>query len=259
MVLKNLIHKGKIYINFINIFSCILLISFNLILYFNFSNVLFKDFILIALIFYILKKLLVLMFILAIKHDDIKDSETLFKRIIYSLLPFGFILSEIGIIVFDIYMQSSLGKRMFDANVSVFEAYRSYHLRDYFNYLNAQYREYCRLERSGQRDLNEDLSNVITKVRRDRDPERTLTLTDIFAVKRMGSIEGYNNEISRVLKGLSNGDSIGRRNYPTYSWASRSGPWRQVANELELVNNINIAEKQTRTIRARMRIENVLN
>jgi hypothetical protein len=164
------------------------------------------------------------MFYIAMKHDKINDSKSLVNILVYKLLPICDLLVDIGSLLkviqayFDI-PQFSLPPIFltYHGDDITRITYHSMKTKEYYDFTNAQYKIYCSLVESGTKDLHEDIRSVIQKVRRVKDPEEVLTFNDIFAVKRMGSIYGYNAEVSSLLKGLSNGKDFERGNHPAYA------------------------------------------
>lgn len=207
------------------------------------------------------------MFYIAINHKNINDSKSLVNIIFFKLLPFCDLIIDIGSIlkIIEIYFNIPLAFLpplffIYNGEKEIRVAYHTMKTKEYYDYTNIQYKEYCNILHSGNRDLQQDFINAITKVRREKYPEEVLTFNDIFAIKRMGSIYGYNEEVSKLLMGLSNERDFQRGNHPSYAWSSRSKVWLKVVEELEAVNNKHtIKVKEAALIKEKLKIENVLN
>ena len=206
------------------------------------------------------------MFYIAIKHDDIKDSKSLVNILVFKLLPICDLIFDIGSLLKVIEVHFNIPLLSLPPILFTYHGddiiritYHSMKTKEYYAYTNTQYKTYCSLLESGRRDLHEDIRNVIQKVRRIKDPEEVLTFNDVFAIKRMGTIYGYNEEVSTILKGLSNGKDFERSNHTSYAWSARTGKWRTVVEELEAVNNNQIKIRDAIRIKEKLKIENVLN
>jgi hypothetical protein len=166
-----------------------------------------------AFFIFLIRKLINMLFLIAINYDNIKDEKSLIKKFTPLIFTFIYCLDIINIIdAIKVFLGYSIIVTVYlDGGCKLQDSFQGggkYRLLQDAITHNTIY------SNDVNRYFQRDFLNAIDKLTNHENPRLALTYDDALSIKYFGSKYGYTEYTSHVLGGFSNGKDFGHYNRP---------------------------------------------
>lgn len=213
-----------------------------------------------AIFIFLIRKLINMLFLIAINYDNIKDEKSLIKRFTFLIFNFIYCLDIINIIdAIKLFLGFPILDTVYlDGGCRLEDSFQAGGKQGLLYDATAHYWVYLN---DVNRNYHRDFLNAIYKLMNHDNPRLAITYDDALSIKYFGSKYGYSEYTCRVLGGFSNGKDFGPHNRPKIYWAGQNSDRISVLADLNRVNELH--ENFLRNLNARngqtMRVNTIVN
>ena len=213
LLVKKIIENWKFEKFIIFLICSIFIILFNSFLcFFSYISLCEGNMYSACFIFFI-RKLINMLFFIAINYDNIKDEKSLIKFFTPLIFTFIYCLDIINIIdAIQVLLGYSIIVTVYlDGGCTLQDSFQA---GGKYRLLQDTITHYRIYSNDVNRDFHRDFFNAIDKLTNHANPRSALTYDEAFSIKYFGSKYGYNEYSSHVLGGFSNGKDFEHSNRP---------------------------------------------